>query len=68
MTLTECEKKAIDIGFNSCQFEIFIPSLNEWVKAKWLDAYFGIFEVEGKKGFFNSVDCEDYECRLLTGI
>ena len=49
MSLVECEDRAKDEGFDSATFEVVGP--NGRVKAKWLDAYMGIFTVEGKDGF-----------------
>jgi len=50
MTIDEICEYAKDNGFDSLEFE-FINLKGEKVKCKWLDAYFGMFEIEGSEGF-----------------
>lgn len=49
MSLVECEDRAKDEGFDTATFEVVGP--NGRMKAKWLDAYMGLFTVEGQTGF-----------------
>lgn len=43
MNLYQCEKWAQDNGFDSCEFYATFPAGR--FKCKWLDAYFGMFEI-----------------------
>jgi len=45
----ECEELAKDHGFDKATFDLCGPFGRK--KAKWLDAYFGMFCLEGDKGF-----------------
>jgi hypothetical protein len=49
MNILQCQKLAEDVGYNSTTFDLCGPT--EKLKAKWLDAYFGFFEIEGQEGF-----------------
>ena len=49
MNILQCKEMAKDIGFDSTTFDLCGPIGRK--KAKWLDAYFGIFEIEGVDGF-----------------
>lgn len=51
MDLYECERRAKDEGSDSATFDLHTP--NGVKKCKWLDAYFGLFEIIGVKGFLN---------------
>jgi len=53
MTLLQCQEFAEDNGFDSVRFE-FINLKGELIKAKWLDAYFGLFVVDGSDGFISA--------------
>lgn len=48
MTLHQCESLAKDVGFDGATFEFCGPLGCK--KAKWVDAYFGLFEIEGQEG------------------
>ena len=50
MNLYELEEYAKEHGFNTVEFE-FTNLLGEVKKARWLDAYFGFFQLEGSDGF-----------------
>lgn len=56
MNLYQCEKYAKDNGFDSLEFIAKFPTGDR--KCKWLDAYFGMFEIEGIDGFVmaNNID------------
>jgi len=45
MNIYQCERWAQDNGFDSCEFYANFPSGKH--KCRWLDAYFGMFEVPG---------------------
>lgn len=45
MNILQCQKMAEDIGFDSAEFDLVGP--NKTLKCKWLDAYMGMFTVEG---------------------
>ncbi len=47
MNILQCQKMAEDIGFDSATFDLVGPK--KTLKCKWLDAYFGMFTVEGEK-------------------
>lgn len=47
--LLEAQDDAQDRGFNSLEFTAYFPIGAK--KCKWLDAYFGLFQVEGVDGF-----------------
>ena len=49
MSILQCEALAKDIGFDSATFDLCGP--NGRMKAKWLDAYMGIFQIDGQEGF-----------------
>ncbi len=48
MNILQCQAIAKDIGFNSATFDLVGPKGR--IKAKWLDAYMGMFEIEGMDG------------------
>lgn len=70
MTLPQCEELAKDVGFNSATFDLVGPKGR--FKAKWLDAYMGLFELEGQKGFIRAKDlmfATDLWCEnLMPGV
>ena len=47
-TINQCERIAKKNGFNSLAFVLHGPAGEK--KCKWIDAYMGIFEIEGLKG------------------
>jgi hypothetical protein len=49
MTIHQCQELAKKVGFDKTEFMLCGPKGR--VKAKWLDAYFGFFQVEGSDGF-----------------
>ena len=49
MSIQQCESLAKDVGYDSATFDLCGPKGK--MKAKWLDAYFGFFQVEGSEGF-----------------
>ena len=57
MDIFACQRKAErDGSFDTATFTLSGP--NGSFKCKWLDAYFGLFQVEGKEGFLMAGDCE----------
>lgn len=48
VNILQCQKLAEDYGYNSMTFDLVGPLGRK--KAKWVDAYFGIFEIEGSEG------------------
>lgn len=50
MKIRELEEYAQNNGFDSLEFT-FVNLLGEVTNCKWLDAYFGLFTVEGSEGF-----------------
>jgi hypothetical protein len=61
MTFAQCERKAKDIGYDSATFDICAPN-GKRIGAKWLDAYFGLFMVDGSNGFCRAEQFEDMGC------
>ena len=66
MSINDCARKAEDIGFESATFDLCGP--NGKVKAKWLDSYMGLFQIQGTSGYntvrqFENFDiwCENLE-------
>jgi hypothetical protein len=49
MSVLQCQQAAKDIGFDKATFTLVGPRGE--LKAKWLDAYMGLFEIEGQEGF-----------------
>lgn len=67
MTFAQCARKAKDAdAHDRAEFEIVGP--NGRVKARWLDAYFGLIMGEGQEGFWRDSDLEDMglHCENLT--
>jgi len=48
-SIHDLEYYAKDEGFDSLEFTIH--GLDRTLKAKWLDAYMGLFKIEGQDGF-----------------
>ena len=69
MNLYQCEAYAQKNGFDSIEFEADFPVGN--VKCKWLDAYFGFFQVEGMEGFVTTSQIDemfpDLVCTIVEG-
>ena len=49
MNILQCQQAAKEIGFDSSTFDLVGPKGR--LKAKWLDAYMGLFVFEDSKGF-----------------
>lgn len=49
MNILQCQALAKKIGFDSTAFDLVGP--NGRMKAKWIDAYLGLFKLEGQDGF-----------------
>lgn len=49
MSLYECERLARDGGYNSATFDLC--GANGRLPCKWLDAYMGLFTIDGQDGF-----------------
>jgi hypothetical protein len=52
MSILQCQEAAKKFGFDSVTFDLCGPKGK--VKAKWLDAYMGMFKIEGQDGFIIS--------------
>jgi len=50
MRILELQKYAEDNGFDSVRFK-FVGPTGKTVTCKWLDAYMGLFEIDGVNGF-----------------
>jgi hypothetical protein len=50
MRILELQKYAEDNGFDSVRFK-FIGPTGKIVTCQWLDAYMGLFKVDGQNGF-----------------
>ena len=58
MDIFACQRKAQKDGaFDSATFVLNGPTGS--LKCRWLDAYFGMFTVEGHEGFMMASDCEE---------
>ena len=52
-TIDECERLAKDLdAHDSMRFDLVGPTGR--LPARWLDAYFGFFQIDGKDGFFTA--------------
>ena len=49
LTINQCESLAKKMGFDKTTFDLCGPKGK--LKAKWLDAYMGIFHIDGQEGF-----------------
>jgi len=47
VNIMQCQKLAQDIGFDSMTFDLVGPKGRK--KCKWVDAYFGFFQIEGQE-------------------
>lgn len=57
MTFAQCARKAKDMnGHDSARFEVVGPGGR--MGARWLDAYFGLFMLDGEEGFQRDRDAE----------
>ena len=54
MTIDQCELRAQKEGFDTATFDLCGPLGKK--SCKWLDAYFGFFQVEGSEGFIRASD------------
>ncbi len=52
-TIHECERFARHTGFDHATFDLCGPS-GKRLKCTWLDAYLGMFTVEGQEGFMQT--------------
>jgi hypothetical protein len=59
MRIDELEEYAKEHGFDSLEFE-FTNLKGEVKKCKWLDAYMGLFVIEGSGGFIKTSDWKQY--------
>lgn len=65
LSLNQCEEIAKSAGYDSMKFYLCGPKGKK--KCKWLDAYFGIFEMDGIEGFMRSNEfmfVDDIWCEL----
>lgn len=67
MNLYQCEAYAKKNGFDTVKFETDFPAGTR--QCKWLDAYFGFFEVDGMEGFVTTSQIDemfpDLVCRIV---
>ena len=49
LSIQQCESLVKKLGFDKATFDLCGPKGK--LKAKWLDAYMGIFQIEGQEGF-----------------
>lgn len=66
-TVGQCREIAKRLGCDSTTFDLCGPTGRK--KAKWLDAYLGLFTVEGGTGFMRASDVEllrDLWCENVT--
>lgn len=49
MSILQCQELAKEMGFDKATFDFCGPK--GCLKAKWLDAYFGFFQIDGRDGF-----------------
>jgi hypothetical protein len=49
LNILQCQKLAMDIGFDSCEFDLCGPKGR--LRCQWLDAYFGMFCIKGESNF-----------------
>lgn len=59
MKIDELESYAQDNGFDSLEFE-FTNLKGEVKRCKWLDAYMGLFRIQGSEGFIKVDDWKKY--------
>jgi hypothetical protein len=69
MNLYQCQKYAEKNGFDSVEFTAVFPSGPK--KCQWLDAYFGLFKVEGLgDGFVTTKEIDemfpDLTCKVMS--
>lgn len=67
LTINQCQTLAKNNGFDSMQFYLHGPKGK--LKAKWIDAYMGLFKVDKEEGFITIKQIEfinDIFC-TLTG-
>lgn len=56
MDIHECERKAIaDGAYDKAQFDLVSPT-GAMMHCRWLDAYFGLIQVDGESGFCHTRD------------
>lgn len=49
LTINQCQRLAEGIGFDGATFDLCGPKGK--LPAKWLDAYMGLFQIDGQEGF-----------------
>ena len=64
MSLLECERLATQEGFDKMKFTALFPVGPR--KCQWLDAYMGIFQVDGLEGFLMTGDIHEQFPDLLV--
>jgi hypothetical protein len=71
MSLVECEDKARDEGFDTATFDLCGPGGRK--KCQWLDAYMGMFRMDGESGFVMTNDlkrmgfwCENFNANAAA--
>lgn len=49
LTINQCQELAKDVGYDKATFDLVGPKGRK--PCKWLDAYMGMFQIDGDKGF-----------------
>lgn len=49
MNIHECQRRAEREGFDKATFDLVNPAEAKRARCRWVDAYFGVFKVEGQK-------------------
>lgn len=66
VSILQCQELAKDLGYDSTLFELHGPS--GFKNCKWMDAYFGVFQIVGSNGFLMVSDFQfvpDVWCKNL---
>ncbi len=58
MNLSQCEKRAQREGYDRATFDILRED-GQLISCKWLDAYFGLFTIQGDKKFITVKDMDE---------
>jgi hypothetical protein len=53
-SILQCQEIAKELGYNSMTFDLCGPKGKK--SCKWLDAYYGMFTIEGEEGFYMATE------------
>lgn len=59
MNIYELQEYAEDNGFDNLKFSFTNPLTGKTVDCQWLDAYMGLFKIEGTEGFLTVKQLKD---------